>query len=479
MMRLFRVVLAFALMTSTLVDADHLPQLQQKVDAENDTAVETDESETTSGDEGAILNIWCWNEEFQRYFNAYYPDVESVSKDRTTTTLKDGTTVKWTIHSALDNNYQDQLDKALMAQHRAAADDKIDIFLFEPDYAWKYTSADGDLAMPLSELGITAEDLADQYQYTKDIVTDKNGEQRAASWIAAPGVFAYRRSIAKDVLGTDAPGEVQTALSDWNQFDETAAQAKDKGYYMLSGYYDSFRVFSNNVDKPWAGRADTPLAETTTVTVDADIMAWIEQTKEFTDNGYHHKTSLWSEEWMFDQSAEAKVFGFFLPTWGINFVLPINADEEIYGDWAVCQGPQPYYWGGTWLAAAQETDNPTLVKDVILKLTCTKDIMQAMAEDPSIQDFANTISGMQETADDPYFESELLGGQNPYACFAETAAAVKVTKAFVYDQGCNEEIQNAFADYFDGYIDLDTAKDHFEAAVKQRYPEITRVVWPQ
>ncbi|MDE7177768.1 MAG: carbohydrate ABC transporter substrate-binding protein [Lachnospiraceae bacterium] len=479
MMRLFRVVLAFALMTSTLVDADHLPQLQQKVDAEYDAADETDESETTSGDEGAILNIWCWNEEFQRYFNAYYPDVESVSKDRTTTTLKDGTTVKWTINSSLDNNYQDQLDKALMAQHRAAADDKIDIFLFEPDYAWKYTSADGDLAMPLSELGITAEDLADQYQYTKDIVTDKNGEQRAASWIAAPGVFAYRRSIAKDVLGTDAPGEVQTALSDWNQFDETAAQAKDKGYYMLSGYYDSFRVFSNKLDKPWTGRADAPLAETTTVTVDADIMAWIEQTKEFTDNGYHHKTSLWSEEWMFDQSAEAKVFGFFLPTWGINFVLPINADEEIYGDWAVCQGPQPYYWGGTWLAAAQETDNPTLVKDVILKLTCTKDIMQAMAEDPSIQDFANTISGMQETADDPYFESELLGGQNPYACFAETAAAVKVTKAFVYDQGCNEEIQNAFADYFDGYIDLDTAKDHFEAAVKRRYPEITRVVWPQ
>ena len=450
--KLLSTLLTFALMTSTLVDADHLPRLEKKM-------------------EGNVLNIWCWNEDFQRYFNEYYPDVESVSKDRTTTTLKDGTAVKWTIHSSLDNNYQDQLDKALMAQGRAAADDKIDIFLLEPDYAWKYTSADADLAMPLSELGITAEDLADQYQYTKDIVTDKNGEQRAASWIAAPGVFAYRRSIAKDVLGTDAPGEVQAALSDWNKFEETAAQAKDKGYYMLSGYYDSFRVFSNNIEEPWV--------EETTVTVDTNIMAWIEQTKEFTDNGYHHKTSLWSEEWMFDQSAEAKVFGFFLPTWGINFVLPINADEEIYGDWAVCQGPQPYYWGGTWLAAARGTDNPTLVKDVMLKLTCTKDIMQAMAEEPSIQDFTNTISGMQEIADDPYFESELLGEQNPYACFAETAAAVKVRKVFVYDQGCDEEIQNAFADYFDGYIDLDTAKDHFETAVKQRYPEITRVVWPR
>lgn len=449
--KLLSVMLAASMLKSNLVDVDHLPRLQQKM-------------------EGNVLNIWCWNEEFQRYFNAYYPDVESVSKDKTTTTLKDGTTVKWTIKSSFDNNYQNELDKALMAQGRAAADDKIDIFLFEPDYAWKYTSADGDLAMPLSELGITAEDLADQYQYTKDIVTDENGEQRAASWLAAPGVFAYRRSIAKDVLGTDAPGEVQAALSDWNKFNEAAARAKDKGYYMLSGYYDSFRVFTNNVDKPWV--------EGTTVTVDANIMAWINQTKEFTDNGFHHKTSLWSERWMFDQSAEAKVFGFFLPTWGINFVLPISADEEVYGDWAVCQGPQSYYWGGTWLAVAQGTDNPTLVKDVILKLTCTKDIMKAIAEDPSIQDFANTISGMEEIADDPYFESEFLSGQNPYACFTEAASAVDVRNVSVYDQECNEEIQNAFADYFDSSINLDTAKERFETAINNRYSEITRVVWP-
>lgn len=452
MMRLFSVVFAFALMTSTLVDVDHLPRIQQKM-------------------EGDVLNIWCWNEEFQRYFNEYYPDVKSVSKDKATTTLKNGVTVKWTINSSFDNNYQNQLDEALRTQDSTAADDKIDLFLFEPDYAWKYVDAGADVTMPLSELGITADDLADQYQYTKDIVTDENGEQRATSWLAAPGVFAYRRSIAKDVLGTDAPADVQSALSDWNKFNKAAAKVKDKGYYMLSGYYDSFRVFSNNVDKPWV--------EGTAVTVDTNIMAWIKQTKEFTDNGFHHKTSLWSEEWMFDQSAEAKVFGFFLPTWGINFVLPISADEEIYGDWAVCQGPQPYYWGGTWLAAARGTDNPLLIKDVMLKLTCTKDIMQAIAEDSYFQEYANTISGMQEIADDPYFESEFFGGQNPYAFFSEAASAVDVRNVSVYDQGCNEEIQNAFGDYFDGSIDLDTAKEYFETAVKKRYPEITRVVWPQ
>lgn len=182
---------------------------------------------------------------------------------------------------------------------------------------------------------------------------------------------------------------------------------------------------------------------------------------------------------MQDQGADAKVFGFFYPTWGINFMLVDTAGEAGYGDWAVCQGPQPYYWGGTWIAAAQGTDNPTLVKDVMLKLTCTKDIMKAMTENSYIQDYANTISGMQEIAADPDFESEFLGGQNPYALFSEAASAVDASNISAYDQGCSEEIQNAFADYFEGNIDLDTAKDDFETAIKKRYPEIVSVRWPE
>lgn len=35
---------------------------------------------------------------------------------------------------------------------------------------------------------------------------------------ATPGLFAYRRSIAKDVLGTDDPEQVQAAVADWDKF---------------------------------------------------------------------------------------------------------------------------------------------------------------------------------------------------------------------------------------------------------------------
>ena len=45
--------------------------------------------------EGKVLNIWCWNDEFQSRFNDYYPEVKEIAADKSTTTLKDGTLVKW------------------------------------------------------------------------------------------------------------------------------------------------------------------------------------------------------------------------------------------------------------------------------------------------------------------------------------------------------------------------------------------------
>ncbi|MBE6042159.1 MAG: carbohydrate ABC transporter substrate-binding protein, partial [Clostridiales bacterium] len=73
-----------------------------------------------AAEEGKVLNIWCWNDEFQSRFNDYYPGVKEVAEDKSTTTLEDGTTVKWTINPNEGMNYQDKLDEALLAQESAA-----------------------------------------------------------------------------------------------------------------------------------------------------------------------------------------------------------------------------------------------------------------------------------------------------------------------------------------------------------------------
>lgn len=436
------------------------------------------EETPTPSAEGKVLNIWCWNDEFQSRFNAYYPGVEKVADDKSTTTLKDGTVVKWTINPNDNNNYQNKLDEALLGQSKADADNKIDIFLIEADYALKYVDSEYTLDVR-KDIGLTDSDLAGQYAYTQDIAT-AGGALKGVTWQATPGLFAYRRSIAKDVLGTDDPVQVQEALSDWNKFDDVADKASAKGYKMLSGFDDSYRTFSNNVSAPWV--------DGTTVTVDASIMRWIEQTKNYTDKNYNNKSSLWDDTWGADQGPSGKVFGFFYSTWGINFTLLGNSlatpeaeggkqevGNGVFGDYAVCEGPQPYYWGGTWICAATGTDNVTLVKDVMYSLTCDQTIMKQITVDT--QDYTNNVSAMNELASSD-FKSDFLGGQNHIALFAKSASGIDMSNAGPYDQGLNESIQKSFRDYFNGAVDLETAKANFESDIKVKYPELTTVVWP-
>ena len=182
------------------------------------------------------------------------------------------------------------------------------------------------------------------------------------------------------------------------------------------------------------------------------------------------------------------MFGFFYSTWGINFTLLGNSLETpvaeggkeevgngIYGDYAVCEGPQPYYWGGTWICAAAGTDNTDIIRDVMQKLTCDEAIMKQITLDT--QDYTNNEKAMEEIANSDY-ASDFLGGQNHIALFAEAAKKIDMSNAGPYDQGLNESFQNAFKDYFTGTVDEDTAKANFETAIKEKYPELTDVVWP-
>ena len=416
--------------------------------------------------QGKVFNIYCWNEEFKSRYTDYF---EKAGK------LPEGITVNFIITPSENNAYQNALDQALLNQESAATDDKVDMFLIEADYALKYV--DSDYALDVKgDVGLTDADLADQYQYTKDIVTDSNGIQKGTTWQATPGLFVYRRSIAKDVLGTDDPDQVQAALSDWSKFDGVAAQAAAKGYKMLSGYDDAYRTFSNNVSAPWV--------DGTKIVIDENFMKWVDQTKLYTDKNYNNKTILWAPEWSADQGPSGKVFGFFYSTWGINFTLLGNSlatpeaeggkaevGNGIFGDYAVCQGPESYYWGGTWICAAAGTDNLPLIKDIMQTLTTDPVTMKKITEDT--QDYTNNQTAMGELANSD-FQSAFLGGQNHIKLFAEAAPKIDMSNISPYDQGLNESLQSAMHDYFDGTVTKEVALDNFYKSAIEKYPELRR-----
>ncbi len=417
-------------------------------------------STSGSSEEGKVLNIQAWNEEFKSRMEDHYPGYKKV--DDTTGKIGD-VTVKWTITPSDDNAYQNNLDSVLPNNADADADDKVDIFLMEADYALKYVNS--DVTMSLKDLGITDDDLSDQFDYTKDIVKDEDGNIKGSSWQACSAGLIYNRQAAKDILGTDDPDEVQKAVADWDTFNNTAAKAKEKGYKIVSTVNDTYRVYSNNVSKPWVTDGK--------VTVDDNIKKWVDDSKKLVDADETTTADLWSDDWSKGFFPDGKVFCYFGPAWLINFSMHADEDGSIanQGGWGLCVGPQSFYWGGTWIAAATGTDNPTLVKDIILKMTTDQDILKEIAVKDS--DCVNSKTVLDALASDSSFGNKILGGQNPYAQLEAGAEKVDMSNISPYDQGCNEEFQSAMKNYFDGNATYDEALDQFKKAIVEKYPDLT------
>lgn len=421
-----------------------------------DTAEETQVSE-----EGKVLNVYCWNDEFQRRVTAHYPGYEKV--DETTGKIGD-VTVNWLITANADNAYQNNLDAHLLEQDSAAADDRIDIFLVEADYALKYV--DTDFTMPVKDLGVTDADIADQYKYTRDVVTDSDGVLKGLSWQGCPGVLFYSREAAKEVFGTDEPAVIQEYVKDWDTFNATASTVAEKGYRMVSSVNDTYRTYSNNVSTPWVVDGK--------IVIDDNIMKWVNDSKSLVDAGYAGTHDLWSNDWSAGFYPEGKVFCYFGPAWLINFCMAADQEGSIgsLGGWAATEGPQGFFWGGTWICAAAGTDNAGLIKDIMLKMTCDETVMKGIviADD----DFVNNKPAMDAMSVDSGYASAVLGGQNPLAMYCAGVEKLDLSNLSAYDQGCNEEFQNAMKDYFEGNATLDDALALFYKNVETKYPELSR-----
>lgn len=433
---------------------------EENTNTSKETNTQQESDTNVPSDEGKVLNIYCWNEEFKSRIEAHYSDYEKV--DATTGKIGD-VTVKWNITPSDDNAYQNNLDASLLKQADAADDDKIDIFLLEADYALKYV--DTDYTMPVASLGITEADVANQYQYTKDIVTDSNGELKGVSWQGCPGALFYNREAAMEIFGTYEPEAIQEYVKDWDSFNETAKKVKDAGYTMCSSVNDTYRVYSNNVTSKWVVDGK--------INIDENLMKWVDDSKELVDAGYAGTHDMWSDDWKKGFYPEGKVFCYFGPAWLVNFSMAADTEGSIgnAGGWAATEGPQGFFWGGTWICAATGTDNPSIVKDIMLTLTTDEKVMTDIVKDDD--DFVNNKPAMEAMAKDESYQSGVLGGQNPLGIFCAGVDNLDLSNLSPYDAGCNEEFQGAMSNYFKGNATKEEALEQFYKAVVEKYPELT------
>ncbi len=408
----------------------------------------TAESTPAANDEGKVFRIYAWNEEFKGFFEKYY-------------TVPEGITVEWVINPSDGGVYQDKLDEALLNQANVADDEKIDMFLAEADYILKYT--DTEYTQDITALGVT--DFSNTYAYTVQAASDSNGVVKGVSFQCCPSALIYRRSVAEAVLGTSEPAEVQELLNSWEKFNAVAADAAAKGYYMTASESATFRVFSNNTTAPLVNEAGE-------LVLDQAILDWQAQAKNFADNGYTLTADIWSEECTNQMFADGKTMCYFGPAWYFNFSMGNAQDAEkgCYGDWAIVEGPQAHFWGGTWLLAATGSDNPTMLADVMDTFINDEEVCKALIENEA--QFTNNQAVNAAFAQDPNYGNAFLGGQNDVAVFVELAKNIKFENKTIYDQLLTEGLQGYWREYCDGTVTEAEAMANYYKYINEKYPEI-------
>ncbi len=333
-----------------------------------------------------------------------------------------------------------------------------DVFALEDAFVRKYIES--GLLLDITDIYNEVKDKV--YPYPVEVGT-YNGKVYGMSWQVTPGAVFYRRSLAKKYLGTDDPAEVQKHLANWDKFLETAELLKQKSNgncYVVSSTGDMFKPYSAGRASPWV--VDDKLV------IDQKMYDYMDMCKTLHDKGYEGRVNQWSEGWFAgmkgtfkDEAGKNKeIFSYFLPTWGLHYVLKTNAPESS-GDWAMCAGPVGYRWGGTWVGAWKGTKNPNAAKELIKYIATDDAFLEAWAKDTGdVVSNKNVVEKIKDSYADSY-----LDGQNHYSAFAKMAESVNGKLS----QGTDQAIESIFAEETAAYVNGEKTKqqalDDFKAQV--------------
>jgi multiple sugar transport system substrate-binding protein len=438
--------------------------------------VETEAPPATT--EKTVLNVWSFTNEILTMavaFEKSHPEVDVV----------------YTMIPMTNGEYQTKLMATL------GTADVPDVVALEAAFVKSYVES--DFLADIGDLQKYADELK-MYPFVYEVGM-ADGVHKAYAYQATPGALFYRRSLAKEYFGTDDPVEIQKLLGDFDKFIAAAEVVKTKSggnTYMVASNGDFQNLFFANRTQPWV--VDGKL------TVDPMVNKMVETVKLFRDNGYEAKANQWQEGWfagMNDTLKDAegnpkKIFSYFLPTWGLPYVLAPNATSAdktstTVGDWGVVEGPLPYQWGGTWLGIMKETKKMELAKEFVRFCTLDEENLTNWATgvytnaylkaiDPNVPEGQSQAAGdfvgsqvVVEKITAGFDNSEMsafLGGQNSYGGFAAAAPSVNARLM----QGSDDAIQRALNDplnsYLEGTLTLDEMWLAWKDAVRNEFPDL-------
>jgi ABC-type glycerol-3-phosphate transport system substrate-binding protein len=425
------------------------------------------------------LNVWSFTNEIKTMaiaFQGKHPKVKVV----------------YTMIPMTNGEYQTKVKAA------AGTADSPDVVALEAAFVKEWVES--DLLANLNDLVPLTKNLK-TYPAVVQVGTD-NGVTKGFSYQATPGAFFYRRSIAKECLGTDDLVAVQAMVADLAKFTETAAKIKACGtgdYFTVGTGGEMFLPFLSNRAQSWV--VDGKMV------IDPKIVEYVHFAKMMRDNGYESGATQWTEGWfagMNDTLKDAKgtpkkVFSYFLPTWGLPYVLSPNATSKdgkstTVGDWAMINGPMSYQWGGTWVGAMKGSPNSELAKEFVKFVALDEDNLTNWATgvytnaylkaiDPTTPDDQAQAAGdfvssqlVVEKITSSFDKSTLatfLGGENSYGAFAKAAPSVNGALLTGSDDAIQRALNDPLAAYLSGTMTEAQMWAAWLDAVRNEFPDLT------
>lgn len=405
-----------------------------------------------------LVNVWSYSDFIHKIMDKYKelnPDLD------------------YEIKSYSNMNEYHTFAVTLMA---SGGPDMPDIYEVNSEFVLRYTKGEAAKhALPYRELGIDVDRRlmeAEIAQYIVDVGTrPSDNEIVALSYKSTGGACIYRRSIAKDIWGTDDPQVIRNKIGPgWDQFFSAAEQLRAKGYSLVSGDGDIWRMVEGGSPTGWI--VDGKLS------IDPAREKFLDYAKLLRDKDWSNGTTEWHEEWFHDMAdrADRKVFCYFGPAWLINVVIDPNSSAEsdpnttTYGDWAICEPLAGFAQEGSWVLANKGTKNRKAVADMLewITLDTTDTGLQYLwANGFTYKDFVlpkDTVASaaVMRRSDG---RLDILGGQDMFDVFIPVTGSVSARNWSMHDVAISTYWRKCVNEYVEGKITRSEAIEQFKKQI--------------
>lgn len=393
------------------------------------------------------ITFWHFNKDeapnLIKAFNERYPNIK----------------VNLQITSDTDLGYQNKVTAAIRARSGMP-----DVFVAENAFVKRFVNLPGGFA-DLSAAPYNAESmLSKMVPYTVDIGRSSDGKIRALSWQACPGGVGYKRDLAKKYLGTDDPKAIADMLTTPEKILDTARKLKE-----ASGGKAKLFVGTEDLYKIYAGSRNQAWVENNKLVIDPKMLELVDLSKQLRDEDLEGGIRQWTPAWSAAVSDDIHMC-YAIPTWGIQWIVAVNdQNNQDTGRWGIAT-PIPYYEGGTWIGISEQSKNKELAWEMVKFLSTDAGHLRAWAKQTG--DFVSNTDIIEELTNDASFVNKTVN-QNTYEVYGPMVDKINGNLITQYDDTARKNFQDVLQTYLEGAINKDEFVKQFKDIMRANLQDVT------